>query len=105
MNSLNKTAHIEEHPDWYFDIPVMKTLILGSYLPSPKRYSYPFYYPNKINHFWKILADIARVKLKYFEGEDAVTERKKIMLKLKVGVQNMGKKIKREGKKLTRYQY
>lgn len=89
--------NIETHPDWYFDIPIMRTLILGSYPPHPKRYSYPFYYPHKRNHFWKILADIAKTPLVYFEGEQAVVERKNIMVKLNAGVENMGRVIEREG--------
>lgn len=97
MNNSNKSSNIESHPDWYYNIPIMKILILGSYPPHPKRYSYPFYYPHKRNHFWKILADIAKTPLVYFEGEQAVLERKSIMIKLKVGVENMGRIIEREG--------
>ena len=94
---MTKQISIEKHPDWYFDIPVMKRLILGSYPPHPKRYSYQFYYPHKRNHFWKILADIARVELMHFEGKEAVKERKEIMKILQAGVENMGKTIEREG--------
>lgn len=92
-----KDRNIEIHPDWYFDIPVMKTLILGSFPPHESKRDYPFYYPNKQNNFWKILAQLNNVPLKYFSGNDAVKERQHLMIELKTGVQNMGKQIVRIG--------
>jgi len=94
---MEKTS-TEHHPDWYFDIPTMKTLILGSFPPHASKWDYEFYYPNKMNHFWKILADIAGVELTNEKEEKAVHERHAIMRKLNVGVQNMGKTIQRKGK-------
>lgn len=87
----------EHHPDWYHDIPVMKTLILGSFPPHESKRDFQFYYPNKQNNFWKILAALAKTELKYMTGANAVAERKRIMEKLKVGVENMGKTIQRKG--------
>lgn len=89
--------NIEIHPDWYFDIPVMKMLILGSFPPHESKRDYPFYYPNKQNHFWKILAELNNSSLNYFSGKEAVHERQLLMIDLKVGVQNMGKQIVRIG--------
>lgn len=90
--------HPEEHPDWYHDIPVMEILILGSYPPHQKRWNYSFYYPNKQNHFWKILAALDNnYNLKHYTGEEAVAERKQLMERLKTGIQNMGKTILRKG--------
>lgn len=94
----NKEFKIEIHPDWYFNIPEMKVLILGSYPPHLDKWSFPFYYPNKQNNFWKILAAINNAELNYFEGDIAVNERKQLMRNLKIGVQNMGKVIYRKGK-------
>lgn len=92
-----KNLNIEIHPNWYFDIPVMKTLIIGSFPPHESKRDYPFYYPNKQNHFWKILAELNHVSLHYFSGKEAVKERQQLMIDLKTGVQNMGKKVARIG--------
>lgn len=99
--------HYEDHPEWYHDIPEMQTLILGSFPPYCSKWYYPFYYPNTSNRFWKVLNEIANpgIQLTKFPKKDkekfeakALEERKAIMQKLKVGVQNMGLKIKRKGK-------
>ncbi len=87
----------ETHPDWYYDIPVMKVLILGNFPPNPKKWDYQFYYPNKINNFWRVLAAIGGVELKEMKGDAAVLERKAIMKKLKAGVFNIAKRIRRKG--------
>lgn len=95
---MNNNLSIEKHPKWYYDIPVMNTLILGSFPPHEKRRDYEFYYPNKRNHFWRILAALDNdYQLLHFEGKEAVTERKQFMKDLKIGVQNMGKTISRSG--------
>ncbi len=95
---LPHTHSIEHHPNWYHDIPVMHTLILGSYPPHEDRRHYEFYYPNKVNRFWNILAGINGHTLRHFEGKDAVEERKQLMEDLHLGVQNVGLKISRKGK-------
>lgn len=89
---------IETHPDWYHDIPVMRTLILGSYPPHADKRHYEFFYPNKVNRFWNILAGIKGHTLQHFKGDAAVQERKQLMEELQIGVQNMGLKISRKGK-------
>lgn len=90
----------EVHPNWYTDIDQMKYLILGSYPPHKSRWTYPFYYPNSQNRFWKILSDLSGVALKYTKTDKkkAVEERVEIMKSLKTGVQNLGLKIERIGK-------
>lgn len=92
------THSIEHHPNWYHDIPVMHTLILGSYPPHEDRRHYQFYYPNKVNRFWNILAGIKGHVLEHFKGEEAVRERQKLMEDLQIGVHNMGLRISRKGK-------
>jgi len=91
---------LEHHPEWYHPVPHMKTLILGSFPPHADQWTYPFYYPNAQNRFWRILARIAgepHHPLKYFADhrELAVRERKALMETLHVGVQNMGLTIRR----------
>jgi G:T/U-mismatch repair DNA glycosylase len=76
----------------------MYTLILGSYPPHADKRHYEFFYPNKVNRFWNILAGIKGYSLEHFKGEAAVQERKKLMEELQIGVQNMGLKISRKGK-------
>ncbi len=87
----------EAHPDWYHDISKMDVLILGNFPPHKKRWDYEFYYPNKMNNFWKILAAINGKPLKEMKGEAAVVERKRLMEKLHVGVYNIAKTILRKG--------
>lgn len=87
----------ELHPNWYYDVPVMKVLILGSFPPHESKRDYSFYYPNKQNHFWKILASIHKKELLYFKGGEAVAERQHLMNELQIGVQNLGRRIERKG--------
>jgi G:T/U-mismatch repair DNA glycosylase len=94
---VNEEYTIEIHPDWDFDIPEMKTLILGNFPPHKKRWDYEFFYPNKQNNFWRVLAAINGKPLKEISGWPAVKERKAIMKDLKTGVMNIAAKIKRKG--------
>jgi hypoxanthine-DNA glycosylase len=75
----------------------MNVLILGNFPPHKKRWDYEFYYPNKQNNFWRVLAAIAGSPLKEMKGEAAVKERKQIMEKLGAGVFNLAKTIRRKG--------
>jgi len=96
----------EIHPTWYRDVTPMKYLILGSFPPHESKRHYPFYYPNSMNRFWKILSDISGKPLQYTKKSvlntkeaqnNAVEERFQIMNHLNAGVQNVGKIIKRKG--------
>ena len=73
----------------------MRALILGTF--PPIKWDYEFYYPNSQNRFWKVMAKIANTELLHTEGTKAVEERKRLMTQLKVGVQNVGKTILRDG--------
>jgi G:T/U-mismatch repair DNA glycosylase len=88
---------LETHPDWYMPVEDMNTLILGTYPPYEEQRDFKFYYPNNLNHFWKILAHINGVPLKEWKNEAAIEERKLLMKKLRVGVQNLGLRIERKG--------
>jgi G:T/U-mismatch repair DNA glycosylase len=87
----------EDHPDWYYAVQGMRALILGTFPPHVRKRDYEFYYPNNQNRFWKVMAEIANTKLAQNEGPQAVEERKRLMTQLKVGVQNIGKTILRDG--------
>lgn len=53
MNSI-----IEQHP-WKPFIPDnARILFLGTFPPKPNRWGMDFYYPNKINDFWRIIGKI-----------------------------------------------
>lgn len=55
-------APIERHPWPPFVPPEARYLFLGTFPPKPERWSMPFYYPNKINDFWRVMGII-------FEGD------------------------------------
>ncbi|MDR1120639.1 MAG: hypothetical protein LBM08_06940 [Dysgonamonadaceae bacterium] len=86
----------EIHPwNWYLP-PEARTLIIGTFPPTLRNWSFDFFYPNKNNYFWKIMARIAGRELQYLTGEEAVRERKEILCQLKTGVSDMGKIIQRK---------
>jgi G:T/U-mismatch repair DNA glycosylase len=85
----------EDHPEWYYPIPEMHTLILGTFPPHKKQWDYQFYYPNKANHFWKVMAEVGKTTLTKWEDEPAVEERKHLMKQMRVGVQNIGLAVER----------
>lgn len=94
---MTQRLHQESHPNWYYDIPEMKTLILGSFPPIEKRWSYDFYYPNNSNPFWEALAGVIGAELKHYRCDQAVKERQGLMKKMKVGIENLGQLINRLG--------
>jgi G:T/U-mismatch repair DNA glycosylase len=86
----------EIHPwNWYLPKGA-KILIIGTFPPTIRNWSFNFFYPNKNNYFWKILAKIAGRELQYFSGPEAVKERKELLQLLETGVSDMGKIIYRK---------
>ena len=56
MRSVNqKLMNIEKHPFEPFLPACARILFLGSFPPQPHRWCMPFYYPNWINDFWRIM--------------------------------------------------
>lgn len=86
---------IEEHPWKWYHPEGGKTIIIGTFPPTARNWSYDFFYPNKNNYFWKIIAQIAQHELVHFSGENAVAERKQLLNKLKIGVSDMGNVVHR----------
>jgi G:T/U-mismatch repair DNA glycosylase len=85
----------ENHPwNWYLPSGA-KTIIIGTFPPVVRNWSYNFFYPNKNNYFWKIMAEIANRELDCFSGDEAVKERKEILKQLQTGLSDMGKIIRR----------
>lgn len=89
---------IETHPNWFYDFCPMKTLVLGSFPPHQSKHSFPFYYPNKQNRFWKVVSVIAGIELvaNLSDTDKAIEERKTIMRKLSMGIHDIALKIKRK---------
>ena len=54
---------IERHPWAPFVPDKARILFLGTFPPKPVRWSMPFYYPNKINDFWRVMGVI------FFDGD------------------------------------
>ena len=87
--------HEEIHP-WKWYVPAgAKSIIIGTFPPTLRNWSYNYFYPNKNNFFWRIMAQIAGKPLQYFSGEEAVEERRNILDQLKIGVSDMAKIIRR----------
>ena len=86
----------EIHP-WNRYIPFgTKTVVIGTFPPTRRNWSFDFFYPNKNNYFWKLIARIAGRPLLYLSGEEAVIERKELLNHLKLGVSDMGQIIRRK---------
>ena len=56
---MNTIEHpVERHP-WPPYIPDhARYLFLGTFPPKPERWSMPFFYPNRINDFWRVMGII-----------------------------------------------
>lgn len=52
---MRKQLPIERHPFEPFLPEGARMLFLGSFPPQPHRWCMPFYYPNWINDFWRIM--------------------------------------------------
>lgn len=88
--------HVEQHPWNWYGAPGSKTLIVGTFPPTRRNWSFDFFYPNKRNFFWKILAAITRHELVYTTGEEAIVERKALLDQLNITITDMGKTIIRK---------
>lgn len=49
---------IEFHPFPPFIPPEAKLLIMGTFPPKKERWSMEFYYPNRINDFWRVIGKV-----------------------------------------------
>ena len=86
----------EIHPwNWYCP-KTAKAIVIGTFPPTLRNWSFDFFYPNKNNYFWKIMARISDYSLHYFSGEEAVSERKELLNRLQLGVSDMGQIIRRK---------
>src|SRR6478735_8611145 len=88
----------ETHPFKLFTPPNSTILIVGTFPPTKRNWSYEFFYPNKQNLFWRIMSQIAGKPLQYSSGKEAVEERKEILTSLHIAITDMGLRITRSGK-------
>ena len=54
-NGIPQERPVERHPFQPFLPEGARMLFLGSFPPQPHRWCMPFYYPNWINDFWRIM--------------------------------------------------
>lgn len=88
-------TQLETHPWNYYAPQGSKILFVGTFPPARQRWSYDFFYPNKANFFWRILAAISHKKLQYDAGPLAVEERKALLQQLHIAITDMGQQIER----------
>jgi G:T/U-mismatch repair DNA glycosylase len=83
----------ETHPFILFAPENSRILFVGTFPPTKRNWSYEFFYPNKQNLFWKVMASIAGTELRHFTGAEGVEERKNILRQLNVAITDMGHTI------------
>ena len=87
----------ETHPWKYHIPPLAHALVIGTFPTAAKNRSFDFFYPNKRNLFWKVMADLAGSSLPAFEAPlAAVRLRKEILDGLNVGITDMGYRVRRK---------
>ncbi|MDO9376258.1 MAG: hypothetical protein Q7T76_17675 [Ferruginibacter sp.] len=97
-HQMKQDMHPEEiHPFKLYAPANCTTLMVGTFPPTRRNWSYEFFYPNKQNLFWQIMARVAGMELQHFSGSEAVEERKAILTALKVAITDMGLRISRAG--------
>ncbi len=100
FNTLN--PFVEELLPWPAYIPNgADKLILGTFPTKKDNREFAFYYPNRNNKFWKVLARIAGFKLTAFDHNEAgrrlaITERKQILDRLNLGITDIGQRVFRQ---------
>lgn len=85
----------EQHPWNWYGQHNSKTLIVGTFPPTQHNWSFDFFYPNKRNLFWKVIATILNRPFIFETGTPAVNERKEALDQLQISITDMGKAIQR----------
>ncbi len=86
----------ETHPWKWFAPKNSEILMIGTFPTAKRNWSFNFFYPNKANLFWSVMARIIKKELKHFSGENAVEERRNILESLNIAITDMGFEIMRK---------
>jgi G:T/U-mismatch repair DNA glycosylase len=92
----------EESLPWSEYIPKnADKLILGTFPTKEDKRDFEFFYPNKNNKFWRVLARISNFTLTDFEKTEegkllAVKERKQILDRLNLAITDIGARVLRQ---------
>lgn len=90
---------IETHPFEPFIPPGAKILIMGTFPPQPKRWSMDFYYPNRTNDFWPMMALIFRNDKNALYDETGkffdIVKIKNLLNEYKIAMSDTGYRIQR----------
>lgn len=81
--------NVETHPFGSFVPNKAKQLILGTFPTHKDNWRFDFFYSGQNNLFWEILAQVFGHHFQYFEGENAVAERKLVLSENKIGLADM----------------
>ncbi len=87
---------IETHPFETFVPPKTKYLIIGTFPTVKKNFMFNFYYSGKDNFFWSFLENVFNHSFKYYNGNNAVEERKTFLISKGIGITDMHKKCYRK---------
>lgn len=98
-NIMNNNIKIEHHP-WEPFIPNnAKVLFLGSFPPKENKWCMDFYYPNKINDFWRIIGLIFYNNIHHFWNKNISTFNKELIISFlnshNIAVADAAKEVKR----------
>lgn len=95
----NTTPNIEHHPWEPFISPQSELFFLGSFPPKIEKWSMDFYYPNKINDFWRIMGKIFHCNYNHFYNTDLGVFKKdaikNFLKKHKIAVGDIGLEVSR----------
>ena len=86
----------EIHPWKWFAPKDSNILIVGTFPTARRNWSFDFFYPNKSNLFWAIMAKIGANELQHYSGLEAVEERKGILTSLNLAITDMGFEVVRQ---------
>ena len=92
-------VQIEKHP-WHTFLPInYKILFLGTFPPKENKWVIDFYYPNRINDFWRIMGMVFFNRFDYFiNNESNQFDKAKIikhLTKIGIALGDTGYEVKR----------
>jgi G:T/U-mismatch repair DNA glycosylase len=96
---MDKKIQVEEHPFPPFLPEDAAILMLGTFPPKPGRWSMNFFYPNKINDYWRIMGLIFYNDKNHFWNDEAaawkVDDIKAFLTEKKIAMWDTAAKVRR----------